>query len=55
MRLARLSGERIVRLRVAERARPTVLYLVSANVLTLHPADGQPDSLIGCNFSGDAD
>ena len=43
MRLARLCGERI-----------TALSLVSANVLTLHPADEQPDSLIGCNFSGRA-
>ena len=36
------------------RAWPTALSLVSANVLTLHPADEQPDSLIGCNFSGHA-
>ena len=47
-------AEARVRLRVAGRTRPTALSLVSANVLTLHPADEQPDSLIGCNFSGRA-
>ena len=35
-------------------ARPAALSLVSANVLTLQPADEQPDSLIGCKFSGRA-
>ena len=40
-----------MRLRVAGRTRPTALSLASANVLTLHP---EPESLIGCNFSGRA-
>ena len=34
------------RLRAAGRTRPTALSLVSANVLTLHPADEQPDLLV---------
>ena len=51
MRLARLTIHpelrREVRLRVAGRTGPTALSLVSATVLTLHPADEQPDSFIG--------
>ena len=45
------TAEGRVRLRVAGRTRPTAMSLVSANVLTLHPEDEQPDSLIGCNLS----
>ena len=43
-----------VRPKAVGRAKPAALSLVSANVLTLHPADEQPDSLIECNFSGRA-
>ena len=43
-----------VRPKAVCRARLAALSPVSANVLTLHPADVQPDTMIGCNFTGRA-
>ena len=40
--------------KVVGKARPAAFSLVPANVLTLHPADEQPDAWIGCNVSGRA-
>ena len=37
----------MVRPKAVCRAKPVALSLVSANVLTLHPADEQPDTMIG--------